>query len=134
MEINSYKDTKPTWDILPFDEVIDQIPRRGKDGLKHNPRNAYEIIDEGRGLDHCVGRAGYIESMAANMCTILFLRDNENLSAPLITIEEKQGSIKQCYGYRDSINHNIQIRDFIIEYAKRRELSIDAEIYSSKST
>ena len=37
MEINSYKDTKPTWDILPFDEVIDQIPRRGKDGLKHNP-------------------------------------------------------------------------------------------------
>ncbi len=96
------------------------------------PKNAYEIVDEGRKLDHCVGRAGYIELMAANMSTILFLRDNEKLSAPLITIEENDGSIKQCYGYGDSINHNTLIRDFIIEYANRRGLSIDAEICSQK--
>lgn len=93
------------------------------------PKDAYDIIYEGRELYHCVGRAGYIESMAAKNCTILFLRENEKLHTPFITIEVRNGGIKQCYGYRDSINHSIPVRDFIEEYAGKQGLTINAPIY-----
>ncbi len=94
------------------------------------PQNAEDIIREGRELQHCVGRAGYIEAMAANRCTILFLRSNKKLNKPLITIEERDGEIRQCYGIRDSLNNSIEVRDFIKEYAALNNLRIDAVIYS----
>ncbi|MBO4900914.1 MAG: PcfJ domain-containing protein [Lachnospiraceae bacterium] len=96
------------------------------------PANANDIIREGRELCHCVGRAGYIEAMAAKRDTILFLRENKNIDKPLITIEEKNGSIRQCYGYRDSYNSNSRIRDFIQDYADRHDLKINAKIYVFK--
>ncbi|RKM61326.1 hypothetical protein D6855_05395 [Butyrivibrio sp. CB08] len=94
------------------------------------PRDALDIITEGRKLEHCVGRAGYIESMAGNGCTILFVRDNNHLEEPLITMEEKQGVICQCYGFRDSYNHDPEIGQFIKDYAALRNLKIQTTIYS----
>lgn len=88
------------------------------------PKNADEIVEEGRYLRHCVGTAGYIEAMAANRCTILFLRDNKKINTPLITIEERDGAIRQCYGARDTYNTNEQIRDFIMEYASLHDLKV----------
>ncbi|MCR5223021.1 MAG: PcfJ domain-containing protein [Lachnospiraceae bacterium] len=93
------------------------------------PKDAKDIVREGRILCHCVGRAGYIEAMAAGFCTILFLRDDRNLDTPLITIEERDGRIRQCYGRLDSYNKNAKIRDFIMEYALLKDLEIDAVIY-----
>ena len=92
------------------------------------PKNAIEIIREGRELQHCVGRAGYIQAMAAGRCTILFLRDNKDLNTPLITIEVRDGSIMQCYGFRDSYNKDPGIRDFVKEYASLHGLEIYAVI------
>ncbi len=94
------------------------------------PDDAEDIIREGRELDHCVGRAGYIERMANGVCRILFLRKNESLKHPLITIEERDAAIRQCYGYRDGYNKDPKIRDFIKDYAERRKLRIDCVIYS----
>ncbi|MBP3279714.1 MAG: PcfJ domain-containing protein [Butyrivibrio sp.] len=94
------------------------------------PENARDIINEGRQLNHCVGRAGYIEKMAKGNCRILFLRSNNDIHKPLITIEEVKGVIRQCYGYGDSINTNPEIRDFIKEYAEAKGLSIQACVYS----
>lgn len=97
------------------------------------PKDAREIIREGRELQHCVGRAGYIQSMAAGKCMILFLRESMDLDTPLITIEVRDGKIRQCYGFRDSYNHNPQIREFVKEYAALRDLTIDAVIYSPET-
>lgn len=97
------------------------------------PREAREIIREGRELQHCVGRAGYIQSMAAGKCMILFLRESRDLDTPLITIEVRDGKIRQCYGFRDSYNHNPQIREFVKEYAALQDLTIDAIIYSPET-
>ncbi len=94
------------------------------------PENALDIINEGRVLNHCVGRAGYIEKMAYGNCRILFVRDNKDIHKPLITMEEQGGDIKQCYGYGDSINKDPEIRDFIKAYAEHKGLSIQACIYS----
>lgn len=89
------------------------------------PKDAEDIIREGQILEHCVGRAGYIDAMSRKECTILFLRSNENLSKPLITIEERDGAIRQCYGYRDSYNSDPEISAFIEEYAKEKNLKIN---------
>ena len=94
------------------------------------PKNAEEIIEEGRCLQHCVGVAGYIEAMAAKRCTILFLRDNKRIEEPLITIEERDGAIRQCYGKKDTLNTDAHIRDFIQEYAADHDLRIETVIYS----
>ncbi|MCR4618771.1 MAG: PcfJ domain-containing protein [Lachnospiraceae bacterium] len=95
------------------------------------PEDAADIIREGIELRHCVGSAGYIESMADNHCRILFLRKNSELSKPLITLEEREGCIRQCYGYRDSYNRNVQIRDFIKQYADKRGIGITAIIFKT---
>lgn len=94
------------------------------------PEDAKDIIREGRILHHCVGHGGYIEAMARRECRILFLRDNQKITEPLITIEERSGRIRQCYGLADSYNKNEEIRDFIKEYAAVRGWEIDAVIYS----
>ena len=94
------------------------------------PRDASDIIREGRELQHCVGRAGYIQAMAAGKCIILFLRDNKELNTPLITIEVRDERIRQCFGFRDSYNRNPQIRDFVQDYAALHKFKIDAVIYS----
>lgn len=96
------------------------------------PKNAGAIVREGRILHHCVGSAGYIGAMAADKCTILFLRDNHDLDTPLITIEVRNGSIRQCFGFRDSYNKDPQIRDFVKEYASLHDLKIEAVIYTEK--
>lgn len=96
------------------------------------PKDAREIIREGRELQHCVGSAGYIKAMAANFCTILFLRNNQDLDSPFITIEEHDGSIRQCYGFRNSYNKNAEIRDFIKGYAALHNFKIDAVIFSGE--
>ncbi len=93
------------------------------------PKDAKDIIREGRILHHCVGHGGYIESMAQGRCRILFLRDNQMIDKPLITIEEMNGAIVQCFGFADSYNSNKAIRDFINEYAKRQGFRIEAKIY-----
>lgn len=95
------------------------------------PDDAEDIIREGRELDHCVGRAGYIERMANGVCRILFLRKNDDLLRPLITIEERDGVIRQCYGYRDGYNKDPKIRDFIKEYAAIRVFRIECVIFSA---
>ena len=96
------------------------------------PDDASSIISEGGVLCHCVGTAGYIDAMARGDCTILFLRNNIDIRAPLITIEVRDGAIRQCYGYGDRHNHDEHIRDFIMDYAARKKLTITATIYTEE--
>ena len=93
------------------------------------PEDAETIVAEGRVLQHCVGSAGYIEAMAFGRSTILFLRKCSEKETPLLTLEERGGRILQCYGFRDRINSDPGIRDFITEYAKVHHYRIEAQIY-----
>ena len=144
--IKDYHDRvlKAVWLIQSADKIVNYTAkiekRKKKESRKREytdgvysiimPKDAEEIIAEGRKLNHCVGTAGYIEAMAAGKCTILFLRDNAMIDEPLITMEVRDCAIRQCYGYRDRINTNEEIRDFIMEYAKAQDLKITAKIYS----
>ena len=80
--------------------------------------------------------------MAAGRCYILFVRENARLSKSLITMEvrfkdarnerisENNGIITQVYGFRDSYNDNLKIRDLIKEYASTMGYGIKAVIYT----
>ncbi|MCR5324969.1 MAG: PcfJ domain-containing protein [Lachnospiraceae bacterium] len=106
------------------------------------PKDALDIITEGRVLQHCVGRAGYIELMASGRCHILFIREKAHPGKPLITMEvrfddimdtfgkKRSGTIRQVYGFRDSYNHDPKIRDLIKKYASKMGYEITAVIYS----
>ena len=96
------------------------------------PKDAADIIREGCELYHCVGSAGYVEAMADNQHTILFLRNNQEPDKPFITMDVCEGRIVQCYGYRNSCNTDIEARDFIMKYAELHHYKIDAVIYEEK--
>ena len=68
--------------IKNYTEKISKIKRKDAKEVEYYgkgyaiilPEDAMDIIREGRILCHCVGHAGYFESMAAGGCRILFLR------------------------------------------------------------
>lgn len=65
------------------------------------PKNADEIIQEGKILDHCVG--SYAERHAKNKLSILFLRTADKPDVPYYTIEvSNDGKIVQCKGFRNN--------------------------------
>lgn len=58
-----------------------------------------EIREEGKTLEHCVG--GYAERHMAGKTTILFLRDEAEPDAPLVTIEMDGDRLVQIHGYKN---------------------------------
>ncbi|NCC85358.1 MAG: hypothetical protein EOM03_14695 [Clostridia bacterium] len=63
------------------------------------PRSAAEIVEEGRGLSHCVG--GYADRHVNGAVTILFLRDKAYPNTPLCTIQVDGDRLVQIHGYDD---------------------------------
>lgn len=67
--------------------------------LVRAPVNAGEIVEEGKQLEHCVGK--YADSHLSGKTTILFLRRRDKPHVPLVTIEMDGNTIRQVYGYRN---------------------------------
>lgn len=65
------------------------------------PKEATEIVLEGRALSHCVG--GYAERHIKGKTTILFMRNVQRVRTPLITIELKERSLTviQAHGKKN---------------------------------
>ena len=61
------------------------------------PRDAQEIIQEGKALRHCVG--GYADRHMRGVLAILFLRSEKNPDEPLCTIEMNGIHMVQIHGY-----------------------------------
>ena len=63
------------------------------------PKNAQEILDEGRILKHCV--AGYADRHMQGQVTILFMREAAEPDKPFLTIEMDGNRLVQIHGYRN---------------------------------
>lgn len=63
-----------------------------------------DLVKEGSVLHHCVGRMNYDVKMAEEKSLIFFVRKNENLDMPYVTVEYslQSKSVVQCYGAHDS--------------------------------
>ena len=91
---------------------------QNKDYIIRAPKDAGEIYMEGMILDHCVGRAGYIENMNRRETVILFLRRKKAKGEPYYTVEIRNGEIKQAYGKGDKKPDWEAVKEFLDAFAK----------------
>ncbi|MDA9429190.1 hypothetical protein B834_1685 [Enterococcus mundtii 1A] len=63
------------------------------------PKDAKEIVNEGKTLKHCVGGVHYIRGHGDGDFTIVFIRKNDEPTVPYFTLEYKEGKIVQNHGY-----------------------------------
>ncbi len=90
------------------------------------PKNAKEIVAEGRVLCHCVG--GYAERHAKGALTIMFLRKKSAPEKPYYTIEvSRDNKIIQCRGYRNNRANNPKPKA-VSEFEKRYQQYLNALI------
>lgn len=88
---------------LWVEELRTRYGFENKEYLIVPPKNAGEIIEEGRRLHHCVGGDNYICNHNNGVAFILFMRKKEAPMEPYYTLEidPKDNRIKQYYGKND---------------------------------
>lgn len=74
----------------------------------------YDLIEESSVLKHCVGRMDYDHRQAREKSMICFVRKNEELDKPLVTVELDLTSFKilQCYGINNSMPES-DVKNFV---------------------
>lgn len=88
-------------------------------------RDIKDLLREGRLLHHCVGKMGYDKKMAEKQSLILFVRQNENIDKPYVTMEYslKDKKVLQIYGDHDS-KPSEDVLDFVnnewLKFAKKQ--------------
>ena len=85
------------------------------------PTKTAEIDEEANELKHCVSM--YIPKVIKGDTLICFLRHNENIHTPLVTIEVKEGFVTQAYGLLDSKPSEEQLR-VLRKWAKKHSLKL----------
>ena len=97
-----YNAFKKEYDNALFKEQCDNFRHLEKKYKKYQivvPEKINEIENEADELHHCVRT--YIDRVIDGRTLICFLRDNENVDEPLVTIEVKNGEVTQAYGIYD---------------------------------
>lgn len=87
-----------------------------------SPTEMNDLIKEGNELSHCV--ASYVESINTKRCRIYFMRNTEDLTKPLATVEVRGNNVRQCRGYANRALRQSE-REFVAEWAKKKELELN---------
>jgi len=96
-------------------EKYEALQKRSSNGYAIIIANSpAELLKEGTALEHCVGKMGYDQKFVRQDSLIFFVREQDKLDTPLITIEysPKSKKILQCYGHKHS-KPNETISNFI---------------------
>lgn len=106
VEIREFKRNEANNELLSKrQQELEPYQYQWQDLLTVLPKTCEEIIAEGQALKHCVG--GYASRHANGSTTIVFLRQADEPNKPYYTIElQKDGTIRQCYGYRNNLAGN----------------------------
>lgn len=93
------------------------------------PKNAGEIIEEGRQLHHCVGGDNYLRKHNNGTTFILFMRKADNPQIPYYTIEidPKDNRIMQYYGKNDKKPDKEMVDDFLAKWKKQLKQKKDVK-------
>ncbi len=98
---------------------------KNKDFIIIPPKNAGEIVEEGRTLHHCVGGDNYLRKHNNGTTYILFMRKVEKPDKPYYTLEidPKDNRILQYYGKNDKKPDKEIVDDFLNKW--KRHLNND---------
>lgn len=105
-------------DIEEENETVEEVK---KGFVIVTPKTCDDLVNEGSSLSHCV--ASYVDNVIDGKCKILFMRNKENVDESLITIEVRDGNIRQVRG---KFNRNPVDWEwnFVREWAKEKELVV----------
>jgi hypothetical protein len=90
------------------------------------PTSASDLVKEGSALNHCI--ASYVDNVIAGSCQIVFLRWKEDIDKPFISIEIRDGNIRQARGQSNkSITNEYyeEPHEFFVKWAEKNELQIN---------
>ena len=87
------------------------------------PKNAQDIITEGKMMRHCVG--SYVERVANGKCVILFVRKSNDINKPFVTMEYavRDNSIIQIKAFANG-KADKEVLDFIKKWAQNNNIII----------
>lgn len=83
------------------------------------PADPDDLVKEGNVLSHCI--ASYVKDIVSGKCKIAFLRNVDDLSKPLVSIEIRGFNIRQAKG-RSNRSVTQEEKEFIKEWAKKKKL------------
>ena len=86
-----------------------------------NPKTTDDIVNEGRYLHHCVG--SYVNTVIKGATKILFFRNNDNIDKPLITLEVRDGVLRQYKGRQNRRPTDTEM-DEIMRWANLKGLAV----------
>ena len=86
-----------------------------------NPKTTDDIVNEGRYLHHCVG--SYVNTVIKGATKILFFRNNDNIDIPLITLEVRDGVLRQYKGRQNRRPTDIEMNE-IMRWANLKGLAV----------
>ena len=84
------------------------------------PRQIKDLINEGAELHHCVGKMGYDNKMIKGESFIAFVRKNDSLKTPFVTVEYgiEEEKVLQIYGDYDT-NPSKEVENFVKKWGKQ---------------
>lgn len=85
------------------------------------PQDAADLIKEGSSLSHCV--ASYVKDVIDKRCKILFLREEDKLDQPLVTIEVRDNNIRQVRGFGNRAADTMEWA-FVREWSEEMQLNL----------
>lgn len=86
-----------------------------------NPKTTDDIVNEGRYLHHCVG--SYVNTVIKGATKILFFRNNDNIDRPLITLEVRDGVLRQYKGRQNRRPTDTEMNE-IMRWANLKGLAV----------
>ena len=115
IRIDEYKTEKAKQDEIKRKEMYEHFARVAEKyvALERRKRSNYiviiakspeDLVNEGKALEHCVGRMNYDQKFIREESLIFFIRHKENVNEPFVTMEYSVGNkrILQCYGKKDT--------------------------------
>jgi hypothetical protein len=112
-----------------YDDIVEGLKKMEFKGEQYSivvPATLDLIVKEGQALNHCV--ANYIEDLVAGKYAILFLRKNDDIDRPLVTVQVTNGKVVQSKG----VNNRPVTREeqeFLAKYEeqlnKQKELKLE---------
>jgi phosphoribosylaminoimidazole-succinocarboxamide synthase len=112
-----------------YEKIREDLKKLETKGEKYSvvvPESLAEIVREGTLLNHCV--AQYIEGVVAGTYAILFLRANDDLQSPLVTLQYQDGHVVQSRGQNNrstTKEEQDEIDNFVQKMNKQKELEVE---------
>ena len=108
--------------IAQSEEYTENLDDSDNDFIVKGVSGCQSLYDEGRANGNCVG--SYSSYMANQQCYIYFLRKKKEPQKTYYTMEVQDGVLRQCYGYRNSVDNNTSRKAFVKKWAQKHNIRI----------